>query len=91
MLSETREIFAYRDQYILVGTLRGSGNTVESMVLTIIGIWVIQFPFAWFVSEMDSFQELGVWWSFPVSYVIPCILTVIWFKRGKWKEKKLVD
>lgn len=78
-------------QLALVGTLRGSGNTVESMILTIIGIWVIQFPFAWITSEMESFQEFGVWWSFPVSYVIPCILTVIWFKRGKWKEKKLVD
>lgn len=78
-------------QLALVGTLRGSGNTVESMILTIIGIWVIQFPFAWITSEMEAFQEFGVWWSFPVSYVIPCILTVIWFKRGKWKEKKLVD
>lgn len=78
-------------QLALVGTLRGSGNTVESMILTIIGIWVIQFPFAWFVSEMASFRELGVWWSFPVSYVLPCILTVIWFKRGKWKEKRLVE
>ncbi len=77
-------------QLALVGTLRGSGNTVESMILTIIGIWVIQFPFAWFVSDMEQFQELGVWWSFPVSYVLPCLLTVIWFKRGKWKEKKLV-
>lgn len=77
-------------QLALVGTLRGSGNTVESMTLTIIGIWVIQFPFAWIVSEMEAFQEFGIWWSFPVSYVLPCILTVIWFKRGKWKEKKLV-
>lgn len=78
-------------QLALVGTLRGSGNTVESMILTIIGIWLIQFPFAWITSEMESFQEFGVWWSFPVSYVIPCVLTVIWFKRGKWKEKRLVD
>lgn len=78
-------------QLALVGTLRGSGNTVESMILAIIGIWIIQFPFAWIVSGMESMQEHGVWWSFPVSYVIPCILTVIWFKRGKWKEKRLVD
>jgi Na+-driven multidrug efflux pump len=78
-------------QLALVGTLRGSGNTVESMILTIIGIWIIQFPFAWITSSMDSFKETGVWWSFPVSYVIPCILTIFWFKRGKWKEKKLVD
>ncbi|WP_420386968.1 MATE family efflux transporter [Roseivirga sp.] len=77
-------------QLALVGTLRGSGNTVESMILTIIGIWLIQFPFAWITSEMETFQEFGVWWSFPVSYVLPCILTVIWFKRGKWRDKKVI-
>ena len=91
-LKITSLAFGFMDaQLALVGTLRGSGNTVESMILAIIGIWIIQFPFAWITSEMESFQEFGVWWSFPVSYVIPCILTVAWFKMGRWKKKKLVD
>jgi len=47
-------------QLALVGTLRGSGNTVESMIFTIIGIWVIQFPFAIIVSNMESMGYLGI-------------------------------
>lgn len=78
-------------QLALVGTLRGSGNTLESMFLTIIGIWIIQFPFAWFSTRMGWMDESGLWWSFPISYVLSCLLTVYWFKRGKWKEKRLIQ
>lgn len=78
-------------QLALVGTLRGSGNTLESMFLTIIGIWVIQFPFAWFSTRMGWMDQSGLWWSFPISYVLSCLLTVYWFKRGTWKEKRLIS
>ncbi|TXC78335.1 MATE family efflux transporter [Luteibaculum oceani] len=77
-------------QLALVGTLRGSGNTVQSMVLTLIGIWLIQFPFAYFAAKIEGFEELAVWYSFPISYILPCILTVWYFKRGKWKNKQVV-
>mgnify|MGYP000371477241 CR=1 FL=1 len=77
-------------QLAIVGTLRGSGNTLESMMFTIIGIWVIQFPFAIITSNMDSMGYLGIWWSFPVSYVLPAIITLIWYKTGAWKRKRVI-
>lgn len=78
-------------QLALVGTFRASGNTVESMLFTIIGIWIIQFPFAYIVSNMESMGYLGIWWSFPVSYVLPAIISLVWYKTGVWKKKKIID
>ena len=77
-------------QLALVGTFRGSGNTTESMLFTVIGVWVIQFPFAWFVSGMESMHVEGLWWSFPVSYVLPALLSYWWFRKGTWKLKKVI-
>lgn len=77
-------------QLALVGTLRGSGNTLESMILTMIGIWGLQFPFAIITSNMDSMGYLGIWWSFPVSYVLPAIITLVWYKTGAWKNKRVI-
>lgn len=77
-------------QLSMVGTMRGSGNTMESMIFTIIGVWVIQFPFAWIATQYESVAELGVWWSFPASYVLPAILTFIWLKKGTWKKKQVI-
>lgn len=77
-------------QLAMVGTMRGSGNTVASMVFTIIGVWAIQFPFAWIATGYEGFAEMGVWWSFPASYVLPAIITFIWIKRGTWKNKQVI-
>ncbi len=77
-------------QLSMVGAFRGSGNTVESMIFTIIGVWVIQFPFAVIVSDFESFGHRGIWWSFPVAYVVPAIITFTWYQTGKWKHKKLI-
>jgi len=77
-------------QLALVGTFRGSGNTFASMLFTVIGVWVIQFPFAWFVSDMESMNELGLWWSFPVSYVLPALISYWWYRKGTWKLKKVI-
>ncbi|KYG71568.1 MATE family efflux transporter [Roseivirga echinicomitans] len=77
-------------QMSIIGTLRGSGNTVSSMVLTIIGIWVIQFPVAWYLSSHTSLGYDGLWWSFPISNVIPALITLGWYKTGRWKKKNLV-
>ena len=77
-------------QLALVGALRGSGNTVQSMLFTVFGLWVIQFPFAWIVSDLSSMQHLGIWWSFPVGYVVPALATYIWYKQGTWKRKRLI-
>lgn len=77
-------------QMSIIGTLRGSGNTISSMMLTIIGIWAIQFPVAWFLSSHTTLGYSGLWWSFPISNVIPALITLSWYKTGRWKNKNLV-
>jgi putative MATE family efflux protein len=78
-------------QMALIGALRGSGNTVASMILTIIGIWVIQFPLAWYLSNFTSLGYEGIWWSFPISYLLPALITLAWFKTGIWKRKQIIN
>lgn len=77
-------------QMSIIGALRGSGNTISSMILTIIGIWAIQFPVAWFLSSHTALGYNGLWWSFPISNVIPALITLGWYKTGRWKSKNLV-
>jgi putative MATE family efflux protein len=78
-------------QMALIGALRGSGNTVASMMFTIIGIWVIQFPLAWYLSHFTSLGYEGIWWSFPISYLLPSLITLLWFKTGIWKRKQIIN
>jgi len=76
-------------QMSLNGLFRGSGNTMISMVLSIISLWVLRFPLAYILSKYTAFAEIGIWIAFPVANVVAAVVTVTWFMKGTWKQKKI--
>ena len=74
----------------LNGVFMGSGNTMISMVIALINLWVFQFPLAYILSKHTSLEELGIWWAFPLSGVLATIISVVYFTTGKWKQKQLI-
>ena len=78
-------------QHVITGTLRGAGNTMAAMVLTLISAWVIQFPLAYILSRHTSLGARGIWWAHPISIVISATICVLWFLRGDWKRTKLLE
>jgi Na+-driven multidrug efflux pump len=78
-------------QLSLIGVLRASGNMVVAMVLTLISQWVLQFPLAYVLSRHAGLGERGIWWAFPISYVIIALITIGVYANGDWKKKRLTD
>jgi putative MATE family efflux protein len=78
-------------QMALSGALRGTGNTMVSMVLSIISLWVLRFPLAYILSMHTKLAEVGLWIAFPVANVIAAIITIVWFARGTWKQKQVTE
>jgi len=78
-------------QHTINGTLRGAGNTLAAMVLTIISAWVIQFPLAYVLSRHTSLGVDGIWWSHSITMVISAIVALVWFLGGDWKRTKLLE
>ncbi len=78
-------------QFSLTGVLRASGNMVVTMVLTLVGQWVLQFPLAYVLSEHAGMGARGIWWAFPVSNFIIVLITLAVYAKGDWKRKRLTD
>jgi len=76
-------------RFILVGSFRGSGNTMIAMILAIIAIWVIRLPLAQVLSENMGWGTTGIWWGMFISNFLTAIIAAIWFKKGSWKEKAI--
>lgn len=76
---------------VLTGTLRGAGDTVAPMLLAIVFQWVLRFPLAYLFSKHADWGLDGIWWSFTVSNILATAAAVLWFLRGDWKRKKLLD
>ena len=78
-------------QHTISGTLRGAGNTLAAMVLTIVSAWVIQFPLAYVLSRHTRLGLDGIWWSHSITMVVSAIVSLVWFAGGDWKRTKLVE
>ena len=76
-------------QQCISGALRGAGNTLGAMILTIISVWVLQFPIAWYLSRHTGLGFHGIWWSFVLSNVLSALLAGGWYLRGQWLNKDL--
>lgn len=74
-------------QQTVSGAFRGAGNTLSAMVLTITGIWVIQFPVAWYLSHHTGLGFRGIWWSFVVANVGIALVAGLWY----WHSQELAD
>jgi Na+-driven multidrug efflux pump len=78
-------------QFSLTGVLRASGNMVVTMVLMLVGQWVLQFPLAYVLSEHAGWGMRGIWIAFPVANVVIVLITIAVYARGDWKRKRLTD
>lgn len=78
-------------QQVLTGTLRGAGDTVAPMILAILSLFVVRFPLAWVLSTRTSLGADGIWWAVAISIVISAIVTGLYFLRGDWKTRRLLE
>jgi putative MATE family efflux protein len=73
-------------EVILGGAFSGAGNTVPP---TIIGLPFNFLRIPLCAILIPIYGLTGIWLAICTTVVIKGILITIWFKRGKWKERKL--
>ncbi len=74
---------------VLSAAFYGSGNTWPPTVIAAITEWGVQIPLILGAIYVLHTSELGVWWSMFIAASIEVVLTYYWFRRGKWKDRKV--
>ena len=79
----------------LSGVMRGAGDTVTPMWISIIMTIIIRVPIAYGLAYLTRSPELpqgrqeSVYISLLISWIIGAVMTGVAYKRGKWKGKAL--
>jgi len=76
-------------QQTINGAFTGSGNTATTMIISIVSLWVFQFPLAYLLSKHTSLGSLGIWIAFPIANVLSAIVGMIIFSKGTWKNTRI--
>ncbi len=68
--------------------MRGAGDTVIPMFITLIALWLVRIPVAYLFGI--EWGEIGVWWSMPIAWAVGMTLSLIYYSTGRWKLKSVV-
>lgn len=70
------------------GALRGAGDTLFPMVVSVTCLWLIRIPLAYWFSSL--WGRSGIWWAIGASLCIGLTATFIYYRLGFWKNKGAV-
>jgi len=75
--------------FVLMNSLQGVGDTVPTMIISIITTWFITIPFAYFLPKWTDWGVIGIRWAMTASTLIGGLANVIYFRTGKWKTRRV--
>ncbi len=76
--------------FIITGVLRGAGDTFVSMLISLVTLWIVRLPLAWFLSYKLGWGASGTWWAIVLSTVLGLVLNWWYYRTGHWQRKVLV-
>lgn len=79
----------FSTMFVMHGVLRGAGDTLIPMFITLFSLWVIRIPFAIVLSK--HFGVDGIWWAIPIGWSMGLAGSLIYYFTGRWKKKRIVD
>jgi putative MATE family efflux protein len=78
----------FSTMFVLNGVMRGAGDTLIPMFITLIALWFVRIPLSYFLSQQIG--ETGIWWAIPIGWFLGMLLSWFYYLKGRWKTKAVV-
>ncbi len=78
----------FSTMFSYAGVFRGAGDTLIPMFITLFSLWAIRIPVSYFLSLKIGID--GVWWGIPIAWFCGFSFSILYYKKGNWKNKAVV-
>lgn len=78
----------FSTMFVVGGVMRGAGDTLIPMFITLFSLWIIRIPLAWLFSNHMGY--IGIWWSIPIAWAVGMALSYLYYLKGNWKKKVII-
>lgn len=73
--------------FVVNGMLRGAGDTMPTMVFSLVSLWLVRVPLAKYLSSLGQLGSDGIWIAMAVSSVLSLVMSQLYYFYGGWKNK----
>ncbi|RDY26513.1 MATE family efflux transporter [Romboutsia weinsteinii] len=75
--------------FMLSSAIKGAGDSMFAMISSVISLWLARIPFAYLLSSFFGIN--GIWMAIPVGWIVGSLVTTIYYIKGSWKNKSVVN
>src|SRR5208282_2481716 len=80
---------AYAYGMVMLQAFNGAGDTVTPTLVNFFGFWLLEIPLAYFLAIPGGMHSNGVFLSIVIAEAFIAGVSVILFKRGRWKRQQI--
>jgi len=80
----------FSTMFVINGVLRGAGDTLVPMFISLFALWIIRIPVAIWLSNIPSIGVHGIWWSIPIGWFAGLVVNYFYYRSGRWRKKAVV-
>ncbi|MCB9880079.1 MAG: MATE family efflux transporter [Planctomycetes bacterium] len=74
---------------VAMQAFNGAGDTATPTWITFFCMWCVQLPLAYTLGFHTDLGPTGVFWSIPIAETVFAVVSVILFRRGRWRDVKV--
>ena len=74
---------------VLQFAIAGAGDTLPTMIFSIVMLWIVQIPLAIFLPDLTGTGVYGVRWALVGGSTAGAVIYIIYFMMGRWKKKRV--
>jgi len=74
---------------VITQAFNGAGDTKTPTIINFFVFWVLQLPLAYLIAIELNYGPLGVYLAIVFAETIIAVVSVWWFKKGRWKMVKV--
>ncbi len=78
----------FSTMFVFNGVMRGAGDTLVPMFITLLSLWLVRIPVASVLSK--HMGPDGIWWSIPIAWGVGALCAFLYYRSGRWKNKGVV-
>src|SRR5216683_642791 len=74
---------------VMMQAFNGAGDTITPTIVNFFGFWFLEIPLAYFLAITARMHSNGVFFSIVVAQASIAAVSIILFKRGRWKRQQI--
>lgn len=75
--------------FVISGVVRSTGAVIPPLIILGLALWGVRVPVAHLLQPWLGMD--AIWWSFPASSICAMLMSLGYYRWGRWREARMLD